>query len=92
MIDHPAWIALQENITKNVPEYVTLIGGLAVAGVCTMPAKCPLLSQDNPLQEVWTWLRDALQTAVPAARVNHYQVVPPPNPQPPAGPAQTPNK
>ena len=89
MIDHPAWVALQENITKNVPEYITLIGGLTVAAIVTMPIKAPLIPAESRLQELWTWLRDALQTAVPAARVNHYQVTPPPNPSTAADPPTT---
>ena len=84
MIDHPTWVALQQNIAGHVTEYVTLAGALFVAFVCTWPAKIP-----TSIQEWWTWLRDAFQTAVPAARMNHSQQVPPPNPQPPVGPGQS---
>lgn len=47
------------------------ISALFVAAVCTMPAKAPLIPADHPIQDVWTWIRDTLQTAVPAARMNH---------------------
>lgn len=66
---------------RNLPEYLTFITALAIATVVTMPRKAPLLREDHPLQEVWAWFRDALQTAVPAAR-NHQA------PQQPEGPAK----
>lgn len=44
------------------------VTALCIAGIITMPPKAPLLAADNRLQEVWAWLRDTLQTAVPAAR------------------------
>lgn len=38
-------------------------GALLIAAICTMPAIYP-----KTFQEMWTWMRDALQTVVPAAR------------------------
>lgn len=38
-------------------------GVLLFAAVSTMPEKIP-----SSIQECWTWAREALQTAVPAAR------------------------
>ena len=54
-------------------EFTAAAGVLFVAGVCTMPQKMPMVRADHPLQEPWTWLRDALQTAVPAARARHEE-------------------
>lgn len=66
MIDHPALHAIQEHLTKNAEAYIAAVGALFVAGVCAMPAKIP-----GSIQEFWTWLRDSLQIAVPAARATH---------------------
>lgn len=66
-----AWEIVQHHITSNLPEYLIFVSALAVASVCTMPKKCPLLPEDHPLQEIWTWMRDSLQTAVPAARARN---------------------
>jgi hypothetical protein len=77
---HPAWQALQTQITANLPEYLIFASALSIAIVCAMPEKIP-----SSFQELWTWLRNSLQTAVPAARLNHTQ---PSNPQQPEGPAQ----
>ena len=63
---HPGWEVLQQHIARNVPEYITFIGALAIAAVCTMPANPPI-----SFRELWSWLRDTLQTAVPAARARH---------------------
>jgi len=68
MIDYSAWQAVKDNMARNVPEYLTFGAALLVAGVCTMPQKMPLVPSDSRVQELWTWMRDALQTAVPAAR------------------------
>lgn len=38
-------------------------GVLGVAVVSTMPEKIPATAQD-----CWTWIREALQTSIPAAR------------------------
>jgi predicted NBD/HSP70 family sugar kinase len=70
MIDHPAWEALRVGIanaiTNNLPEWLIFIGALAIASVVTMPEMIPQSAQD-----LWTWFRNALQTAVPAARARH---------------------
>jgi len=63
MIDHPAWVAVQEHLTRNVPEYITLCSAIVIAGVCMMPKNRP-----KTIDDWWTWMRDTLQTAVPAAR------------------------
>jgi hypothetical protein len=52
---------------------------LAAAFIHTMPAKFP-----GSLQEMWSWVRDGLQTAIPARRTEA-----PANPTMPAGPAQS---
>lgn len=83
---------LESHIERNIPEYLTFLAALAIAAVCTMPEKCPLIlgPVNSPLkeaiQDMWCWLRNALQTAIPAARRQ--------NPTPPANPAylnQNPN-
>ena len=66
MIDHPAWVALQEHVTRNLPEYITFAAALGIAIVCTMPENPP-----STLRDWWTWMRNSLQTAVPAARARH---------------------
>jgi hypothetical protein len=68
---HPGWEVLQQHIARNMPEYIIFMGAVAVAAVCTMPKKAPLIPETSPLQELWNWLRDTLQTAVPAARARH---------------------
>ena len=60
---HPLLEGLRQHVTKNLPEYLTFIGALAIAFVCTWPTLIP-----RSAQEWWTWCRDAFQTAVPAAR------------------------
>jgi hypothetical protein len=88
MIDHPLWVAIQNETAKHAAEYIAIAGAFFVAAVCTMPRKCPLLPEESPLQEVWSWLRDTLQTAVPAARANNNHTPPPEvKPTPPAEPA-----
>lgn len=91
---HPAWEVLKAHVARNLPEYITFIGALAIAAVCTMPKKMPFVNEDSKWQELWGWFRDSLQTAVPAARANNHAAVPPvtppvnqPNPTPPEGPA-----
>lgn len=51
-------------------------GVAAVAFVCTMPPNRP-----RSLDEWWTWLRNGLQTAVPAARHNENPTSPNPKEQ-----------
>lgn len=58
---------VEAHIARNLPEYLTFLGALAIASVCTMPEKIPY-PLPSVLQDWWTWVRDALQTAVPAAR------------------------
>jgi len=70
MIDHPAWEALRVGIanaiTQNMPEWIIFFGALSIATVVTMPEMIPKSAQD-----LWSWIRNALQTAVPAARARH---------------------
>ena len=65
---HPLLAMLRDHIAKNFPEYMIFFSALAVAVVCTMPALIPKSTQDW-----WTWMRDAFQTAVPAARARTEQ-------------------
>ncbi len=62
-IDHPVWVALQQHLLKNFPEYITLFSALCIAGVCMMPKNRP-----KTIDDWYTWFRDTVQTAVPAAR------------------------
>ena len=79
------------NIAKNWGTYTAAAGVLFVAFVSCMPKNPPA-----SLAEYWQWVREGLQTAIPAARPHQPPIETPPpispNPQPPAGPAQTPNK
>ena len=70
------------NLQEHWQIYTTAGTALFVAGVCTMPQKMPMVRANHPIQEIWTWVRDSLQTAVPAARAAHA------NPTQPANPAQ----
>lgn len=69
-VDHPAWEALRVGIanaiTNNIPEWIIFIGALAIAAAVTMPELIPKSAQDW-----WTWMRNSVQTAVPAARARH---------------------
>lgn len=60
---HPILDAIQQHILKNMPEYVIGISALSIATVVTMPPLIP-----KSLQDWWNWIRNALQTAIPAAR------------------------
>lgn len=51
------------HIERNWEIYTAAMGALFVAGVCMMPESFPKNAQDW-----WSWLRNTLQTAVPAAR------------------------
>ena len=73
IIDHPVWVALQQHLLKNFPEYLTLGSALSIAWVCTWPEKIPASSQ-----EWWAWFRDTFQTAIPAARAQRQAVPPTP--------------
>ena len=80
---HPGWEVLQQHIARNVPEYITFVGALAIAAVCTMPEKCVfIVGEINTgwkllVQQLWSWMRNTLQTAVPAAQANHPKPTPP---------------
>ncbi len=52
-----------ENIVRNWPAYSAALGVLFVAAVSTMPPRIP-----KTVQECWEWMRESLQTAIPAAR------------------------
>ncbi len=64
------WHAIAENIAQHQGYYTAAVSALFVAGVCTMPPNPPL-----SFKELWQWVRDALQTAIPAAR---HTVIPQP--------------
>jgi hypothetical protein len=57
------WHAVAGNIQRNWGAYTAVISMLFVAAVGTAPPKIP-----KSLQDLWTWAREALQTAIPAAR------------------------
>lgn len=59
---------------------------LGVAAVCTMPPEPPGVFSYFFGQATWTWLRDTLQTAIPAAR--HPQITLPPSTQVPVDPTK----
>jgi hypothetical protein len=71
-------------ILQFLAAHLTAIGSICtalfVAAVCTMPADPP-----STIRQCWCWLRDTLQTAVPAARHRDATpTVPPPTPPLPA--------
>jgi hypothetical protein len=57
------WPLVEAHISKNWEIYTAFAGACAIAAVCTMPEIFPTTWQDW-----WTWGRNTLQTAVPAAR------------------------
>ena len=63
MMAHPILEAIRAHIMSNFAEYITLASALAIATIVKMPPQIP-----KSLQDWWTWMRDSLQTAVPAAR------------------------
>jgi hypothetical protein len=63
MIDHPVLMAIQDHLQRNMEAYLALASAITIAGVCMMPKNRP-----KSIDDWWTWLRDTLQTAVPAAR------------------------
>lgn len=67
--------AIGGHITRNSGSYgtVAIAAGLAVAK--NIPAQIP-----KSAQELWTWMRDSVQTALPISRSN-------PVPTPPVAPA-----
>jgi hypothetical protein len=66
------------SLTAHWKAYSAAGVALFVAGVCCMPPNRP-----RSLDDWWTWIRDSLQTAVPAARHAH-----PITPADPAKPKQ----
>lgn len=81
MIAHPIFDAIAQHIEKNWEFYSSGAGLLGLGIIVTMPANRP-----KTLDELWTWTRNALQTAIPA----RYHAPDPPTP--PAEPAQTKGK
>ena len=67
MLDHPGWAVLQQHIARNVPEYITFLAAVMIAAVCTMPEDPP-----KTFRDMWRWLRNTFQTAVPAARAQTH--------------------
>jgi hypothetical protein len=59
------WQAIGEHIVRNEEEYITLATALGIATIIKMPPQIP-----KTFQDWWTWIRDALQTATPAARAS----------------------
>ena len=72
-----------DNLAKNWGAYSAAAGVLFVAFVSTMPKDPP-----SNFAVYWTWVRSALQTAIPAARHPEPEF-PPANPSQPDGPAPT---
>ncbi len=66
-LDHPVWEALRVHIVTHLPEYISLVSLLVIAFICTMPEMFPKTWQDW-----WSWLRNGLQTATPAARAQSH--------------------
>lgn len=70
--------AIFNHIQQNMTAILASAGILFVAVVSCMPPDPP-----SSLRDYWHWVRESLQTAIPAARRNHDQ-----NPTPPADPAK----
>lgn len=67
------WTLVENHIERNWEIYTTAAGALFVAGICMMPETFPKTAQDW-----WSWMRNTLQTAVPAARARqeaHTQTI-----------------
>ena len=68
--DHPFYVAFQAHLVKHAEAYIegfaSVSIALTIAGICTAPPLIPRTAQDW-----WTWIRNTVQTATPAARVNH---------------------
>ena len=80
-----SWKALVDHIMANYVAIEAAAGVLFVAFVSNMP-KTPPAS----MVEYWQWVRDSLQTAIPAARAQHAAQQPE-NPTPgPQGPQTKP--
>ena len=77
---------LEQHIEKNWEIYTAFASAVTIAAVCTMPETFP-----KTIQEWWSWARNSLQTAVPAARAAHSGAAPQnptPGPQAPQPPKQ----
>lgn len=72
LVNHPIIHIIEQHIIHNMPEYLIGASALIVATIVTMPILIP-----KSLQDWWTWMRNALQTAVPAARHNQPPADPP---------------
>lgn len=57
------WHAVAGNIQRNWGAYTAVVSMLFVAFVGTMPIAPP-----SSFTDLWRWVREALQTAIPAAR------------------------
>jgi hypothetical protein len=68
IIIHPVLQIIQDHIVRNMTEYITLVGALIIAGICTMPQKIP-----TTIQECWDWGRNTLQSATPITRAATVQ-------------------
>ena len=77
MIDaHPVLKLMQQHLIANWEGYMALFSAICIASVCMMPEKIP-----SSFQDWWTWLRNTLQTAIPAARHHPNPPTDPPNGQ-----------
>jgi hypothetical protein len=64
---HEFWQAIAAHIEKNWEAYSAVAGAIVLASIACMPASPP-----KSFADLWIWARNALQTAIPAARqVNH---------------------
>lgn len=82
---NPILEAILSHVSKNWEAYSAGAGALALATIICMPVKFP-----RSLDDWWTWLRNSLQTAIPARHAPAS--IDPPNPIQPATPAQPPKE
>lgn len=73
---HPIESIVLGYLQKDWAAIAASAGVLFVAFVSCMPLDPPA-----SITEYWRWVRESLQTAIPAARRNNHQD-PPPNPPP----------
>ena len=57
-----------QNLASHWQAYGAAATALSVAAICCMPAERP-----RSLDAWWKWMRDSLQTAVPAARAHQAE-------------------
>lgn len=71
------WSTIGGHVTRHSEAYGTgaIAGGLSIAK--NMPPSIP----KSP-QELWTWIRDSVQTALPISRNNSNPILPVPPAQP----------